>query len=538
MKISKVFLHIVSAALIGVMLAGCGGAPLETATAPAPSGDAIDFSGHWEDASTGFTLDLVQDINQLKGGHSVVAQGGNKIDSLPDSIKGSIDGNVATVQFQSSFAAQPGTALLLFVDANTIGWKITAAPEGEFYLPAEATLVKKSAEAPAATGVIAGQVYLMAPPTPAMVVYAVDPTTGQWGFTETPENPDGPADFSISVPPGSYQVYAFGLAGGYTGYSEDGFSLAVVNVAANQTVSGIKVGPPGNSDCGALFGVPGSPDGRFPAVAGPSADCVASLQAEPTPTVAPAGETVRIQFSPGATSWQTPGDLDAEETIRFVLNAMKGQVLSVILTTEPADVGGPPAYLYIVGADGQVLTPEVTLNYQGALTTSQDYYIEIRSLYSSPILYNLVVAIPAVGTTPYVPVTPSVCQTLQELAAQALGVNFTMEASVPFQDPITGESGQACRLTTSGTGEFFSSPSDVLSSLVNGFMGFTEAPAYRADGPTGSATAVTRDLALVLISANWAPAPGVQCPSDKPISECDLQPEQQVYTILIQAAMK
>jgi len=69
-------------------------------------------------------------------------------------------------------------------------------------------------------------------------------------------------------------------------------------------------------------------------------------------------------------------------------------------------------------------------------------------------------------------------------------------------------------------------------------IGFTEQPAYQADGPTGTATAATRDMALALIRAEWVPAPEVQCPSDQPISECDLKPEQKLYTVQIQAAMK
>jgi len=102
-----------------------------------------DFSlnGHWVDASTGFTLDLYQDWKQIYGQHEVVAQNGNKIDSLEASINGWLKGKVATVQFQSSFTDQPGTAEITSIDTNTIHWKIISAPAGEYYLPAEATLI-------------------------------------------------------------------------------------------------------------------------------------------------------------------------------------------------------------------------------------------------------------------------------------------------------------------------------------------------------------------------------------------------------------
>ncbi len=339
-----------------------------------------------------------------------VAQQGKKSDSLDESIKGSVQGNTATVQFQSSFTKDAGTARITFVDANTISWKVTVRPDGEYYLPNEATLTKKS---PAAN------------PSPA------------------------------------------------------------------------KTGP-------------------------------VSSQTNP--------EATRIQFQPNATSWQTSGDLAPNASIRFVLRALKGQPMDVELTVPDADAG-PSASVTIWGQDGQNLTPDLTTRWKGVLTASQDYTIEIRSLSQQPINYSLLVAIPAIGSTPYVPITPEVCQTLQELATQALGIAFTMEASAPFTDPVTGETGQGCTLTATGTGRDFSNPHEVTAKLVSAF-GFTEQPTYQADGPTGTATGATRDMALALLRAEWAPAPEVQCPSDKPISECDLKPEQKLYTIQVQAAMK
>jgi len=106
-----------------------------------------DFSldGHWVDEATGFTLDLYQDWKQIYGQHTVVAQNGNKIDSMEASINGMLKGKVANVTFQSSFTDLPGTAEITYVDVETIQWKIISAPPGEYYLPAEATL-KRTAQ--------------------------------------------------------------------------------------------------------------------------------------------------------------------------------------------------------------------------------------------------------------------------------------------------------------------------------------------------------------------------------------------------------
>jgi hypothetical protein len=137
----------------------------------------------------------------------------------------------------------------------------------------------------------------------------------------------------------------------------------------------------------------------------------------------------------------------------------------------------------------------------------------------------------------YEPVSAEVCQMLQESAAEALAVEVSLENPAPFEDFITGEGGQGCRLTASGDGNRFASPQAALETLVNSVgLGWNEQVTYQADGPTGSATALSRDMALMLVSANWEPAEGADCPQDQPISDCDLTPDQQVYTIQIDVA--
>ncbi len=255
--------------------------------------------------------------------------------------------------------------------------------------------------------------------------------------------------------------------------------------------------------------------------------------AMPSPTAAP---NTRIQFQPQAVSWQTTGNLTANASARFVLAAQATQPLTVELTVTPDSEPGLPATIRIWGADNRELTTDPTMKWHGVLTVSQDYTIEIRSSSKSNITYTLLVAIPPKGSTPYVPMTAAVCQQLQELASQSLRVNFALNARAPFTDPITGETGQGCTLTAKGTGRDFANPGSVTAQLVKGYIGFTEQPMYQADGPTGSATAVTRDWGLVLIQAEWSPS--IPCPANQPISACDLKPEQKLYTITIQAAMK
>jgi hypothetical protein len=226
-----------------------------------------------------------------------------------------------------------------------------------------------------------------------MFVYAVDQATGTWAFTET-EATNGEAPFSITVPPGTYVVYGQGV-----GYSKDYSTLTPVTVAANQTVSDIIVGPPSQFECGSTMGYPAAPDGRFAAIPGPSAACIAALT--PAANNSQPASTARIQFQPNATSWYTNGDLTPMASMRFVLSAMQGQQMNVNLTTAPDSSSTPYASLYITAANGAVLTPpSPTLSWTGVLPASQDYYIEVRSLSQQNINYQVVVEIPAVSNAP------------------------------------------------------------------------------------------------------------------------------------------
>lgn len=274
----------------------------------------------------------------------------------------------------------------------------------------------------AQSGTITGRVHLMSPPTPRMIVYAIDQVTGLWDSAETTAT-DGETLYTLTVPPGDYVVFAFSeddKTPGMAGYATpDDTTLATVTVAAGQTVTDIIVRPPSQAECGAKWGVPPSPDGRFESVS-PSADCLA--------------------------------------------------------------------------------TQEATLSYE--------------------------------------PVSPEVCQALQEMAAQALSTTFTMKSGEPFTDPIFGGTGQGCTLTATGTGANFPEPGKVTADLVSAFVGWEEQLTYQASGPTGELTAMTRDMGLMLINAEWEPAPEANCPADQPISACDLKPEQKLYTIQIQIAQK
>ncbi|GAP21420.1 hypothetical protein [Leptolinea tardivitalis] len=107
-------------------------------------------------------------------------------------------------------------------------------------------------------------------------------------------------------------------------------------------------------------------------------------------------EATRIQFQPNTTGWHTPGELTPKQVQRFVLGAMAGQEMTIRLTTDPADA---KAYLNIWSMDGTTYTSQSpTKDISIRLPASQDYYVELVSVFDQPVPYQLSVTIPPLGS--------------------------------------------------------------------------------------------------------------------------------------------
>ena len=102
-----------------------------------------------------------------------------------------------------------------------------------------------------------------------------------------------------------------------------------------------------------------------------------TLTPEP-PTATPEPGPIRVQFEPGATSATLTGHIErtgeggVEYGARYVLRALAGQTMEVVITSPNGDV-----LLSIVGADGVPLKRYVDdrADWRGVLHATQDYFI-------------------------------------------------------------------------------------------------------------------------------------------------------------------
>jgi hypothetical protein len=76
-----------------------------------------------------------------------------------------------------------------------------------------------------------------------------------------------------------------------------------------------------------------------------------------------------------------------------------------------------------------------------------------------------------------------------------------------------------------------------LKGMLNS-RGWQEEISYAADGPTGTASGFRKGDGLCLLNVGWKPTEDAHCPTDQPISACELAPEQQLYTIVLNCAQE
>ncbi|MCC6455199.1 MAG: hypothetical protein IT328_09680 [Caldilineaceae bacterium] len=130
---------------------------------------------------------------------------------------------------------------------------------------------------------------------------------------------------------------------------------------------------------------------------------------------------------------------------------------------------------------------------------------------------------------------PAECEAIHTAVVERLGVEFQM-AEVPFNSEIASRQGTACTLTAMGTGEDFGNFLDVAQALRDALEaeGWSENQAYLADGPTGTAFGYEKDGQFAMGHVDWTPSEDAECPDDQPISACELEPSQQIFTVMLQ----
>jgi hypothetical protein len=191
----------------------------------------------------------------------------------------------------------------------------------------------------------------------------------------------------------------------------------------------------------------------------------------------------------------------------------------LLIATFLAACGGAPAATQVPSPVAAPTQPPATPTAQPAAT---------------PTAVPAPPAAPPVSAGGFKPLDSAACGDLAKAMGQTLDVETTLvEAS--FQDYVTGQAGTGCQMAVAGAGWDFVTVTKSLWAMLAA-QGWQEDTMYAADGPTGTAGGFRQGDGLCLLSVEWKPSPDANCPSDKPISDCQLKPEQKLYSVSLHCA--
>jgi archaellum component FlaG (FlaF/FlaG flagellin family) len=151
---------------------------------------------------------------------------------------------------------------------------------------------------------------------------------------------------------------------------------------------------------------------------------------------------------------------------------------------------------------------------------------------STPAMATAVPKATAEASSDLQPLSSAECSDLADAISQTLGIPGET-ANAPFQDHVSQRMGTGCQTTITGTGLDFESVKVVQNALrgMIAVQGWYEDFRYGGGGPTGELTGFRQANRLCRLLVGWEPSEDANCPSDQPIYECELSPEQKLYTV-------
>jgi hypothetical protein len=130
------------------------------------------------------------------------------------------------------------------------------------------------------------------------------------------------------------------------------------------------------------------------------------------------------------------------------------------------------------------------------------------------------------------------CTALAGVLGQTFGLTAVTMPDALFVDPVGSTEGTGCKATITGTEVLFTSPQAVVEKMTSAIqaIGWTADPQYVVGSNIGAGQGYRKDNGLCLLVATWQPSPDANCPPDKGYDECNLGPEQRIYTVELNCA--
>ena len=138
------------------------------------------------------------------------------------------------------------------------------------------------------------------------------------------------------------------------------------------------------------------------------------------------------------------------------------------------------------------------------------------------------------------PMIMELCDGRAQAMAHALDVLEVTQSDEFLEDPSDNGYGTGCQALATGTGTQYESPQAVVNTLGDMLVeaGWTEDPMLAAGSATGIGEGYRNGDQICIASALWQPNASANCPQDQPISECNVPPELQDYSVTVNCGVE
>jgi hypothetical protein len=135
------------------------------------------------------------------------------------------------------------------------------------------------------------------------------------------------------------------------------------------------------------------------------------------------------------------------------------------------------------------------------------------------------------------PISAAECQQFATQTQAAVG--FSMKADEDdFTDLTDGSDGRSCHIQGSASDQTYAAPADLVAKIAKVFGGWKDDPARAAEGPGGEEKGLVSGNRIATIEVSWEPGPGANCSDKEPLSACKIQPQQKLWTAIVDIVVK
>ncbi len=135
------------------------------------------------------------------------------------------------------------------------------------------------------------------------------------------------------------------------------------------------------------------------------------------------------------------------------------------------------------------------------------------------------------------PIPAAECQTFATQVQGAVG--FAAKASEDdFTDLTDRSEGRSCHISASAANQAFAAPADLMTKLATVFGGWQDDPARGETGPAGAEKGFVSANRIATADVSWEPGPGATCSDKEPLSACNIQPQQKLWSVVVDIVEK